>query len=648
MRDLWVNCLAVAAAMVLMLPTAGCAPAAVAPSVASAVNSVPAPPKQATTPFDEYDDAGTVLVSISPKLGDSELVDVQLAIIDKAIAFGPVMVFVADAESRHRVVEEGAKRQWNDALHSGNLRVVDMEFEGPWIRDYGPQFSYVADGGLAVVDARYHDVRADWQIEVQQAEVDRGRLEIVVERSSANKAIEFRRLLSGHRDDDDNDIAQLMLNEYHALRSRTGGSWAAKQLEKKEAEDRARREADRKRADDEERLNEQDARARAAERLELLRVTKEILDNRTFTGRLKDDRAPFPVAKSVLSGGTFKLWYPDVDIDGGNLIRLKDGRCLTTSDLKGRNVRLAAGGASLTDLLKQFYGCVDTIFLRALPGDNVIEHVDMFVLPTGGNTILLADYRPRRELFLNYLAGLSDDLRGTIVQAAVAMDENALVLKSYGYTVTRVPSPLPTMRDGNLVYPTVLNALVRAIKGGRKQVILPHYKGYEEDVQARARGIIANAFGDAAITDVEAMHAAQEQGAVHCLTLVAPWSQSVFADGWAEISEEMTTVVPANDYRGVWRVDGKQYRFHISNRQIQLVRDDDTVVRTWATVMKEKIGSRYVFIVEGDTTDISLDITDDHGVIEVTPKDSKPARYVLKRRLAGERTKDPEAPTIRQ
>jgi len=153
----------------------------------------------------------------------------------------------------------------------------------------------------------------------------------------------------------------------------------------------------------------------------------------------------------------------------------------------------------------------------------------MFLL-RAGSRLFLASYDPSSPKLHEYLKNLSEGARALVVEAATAMDENFRTLHNLNYDVVRVPSPLPKVADDRVYYPTVLNGLVWTTPENRQTIILPKYEGYEEDVQSDALGLIRSAFPNSRISTIEATEAAKRQGAVHCLTLVAPYEQSWFYD----------------------------------------------------------------------------------------------------------------------
>src|ERR1700729_2186135 len=111
----------------------------------------------ATRPFSEYSDSGVVLLAMTPD--DEDVFAVQMSIAEKAARGGPVFLLETGAEARRAIYSKCAKYSLCDQLASWNVRIVEAPFDGPWIRDYGPQFVHTVQGTPVIVDSRYHDIR---------------------------------------------------------------------------------------------------------------------------------------------------------------------------------------------------------------------------------------------------------------------------------------------------------------------------------------------------------------------------------------------------------------------------------------------------------------------------------------------------------
>ena len=177
--------------------------------------------------------------------------------------------------------------------------------------------------------------------------------------------------------------------------------------------------------------------------------------------------SPYEIMQVITGKAAIKIDRPDFHLDGGNLLRLTDGRLLTTKDLFLANRQKEA---HLTEALKENFGLRDIVYLESLPGP-VIKHVDMFVLPAVGKRILLASY-DGANTSNPYLASASE-----------AMKQNKDTLTRLGYEVVDVPA-LPPAYDANRVYyPTNLNALSLRKGDGAFLVLVPFYPQFDPYLQ---------------------------------------------------------------------------------------------------------------------------------------------------------------------
>jgi agmatine/peptidylarginine deiminase len=253
--------------------------------------------------------------------------------------------------------------------------------------------------------------------------------------------------------------------------------------------------------------------------------------NETSPQRTNDENSAYDIADAVLAAPDFHYESSQVALDGGNLFKLDDGRCLTTRVLLSRN---KDQNINVDQELEKIGGCKQVTYLESLPGP-VIEHIDMFALPAGGKKILLASFDLSKPFAAEYWSRLSAPERDLAMEAELAMELNAERLRRLGYEVVPVSSPFPKIpANGHTYYPSTLNVLVREGSDGHKEILVPSFKDYETDIQAAALKEIASAFGPKAeIATIEATEAAKSQGAIHCLTLTAPLSFSIFGDSAA-------------------------------------------------------------------------------------------------------------------
>jgi agmatine/peptidylarginine deiminase len=450
------------------------------------------PPPSLDHPFYEYRESGVIVVALDAdtELAESkatsssagrpstdvvtdDAVEVQMQLVAKAAARGPVVVLVTDAEMEESLRDHcGRFGGLCDALSGSNVTFALVEHEGRWIRDFGPMTAWSSNGKAIVLDPRYYDIRSRQTVEYKRHQVNQQRLEILE--------------IEKHIDDDD-DADDSMVAKREQLES-------------------------------------------TYERLTRL---NDILREDSGYLRDLDDLSPYAIADALFRPETFNLYRPPLFLDGGNLIELGDGHCLTTTDLVAAN-----GGRDdlVRRALTSYYGCRSITFLQALPGP-VIKHVDMFLMPVDDRRVLLASYPledadagdpSERDAYFEALQAGSQEL---LVKAAMAMRDNERKLTDAGLTVIRVPGLLPRLDDRDIYYPTNLNGLIRVDPQGKRQVFVPTYAGYASKRQEKALQIIRESFGRSAeIIPIEATAAAKMQGAVHCLSMVVPAKLTYFAD----------------------------------------------------------------------------------------------------------------------
>jgi len=499
---------------------------------------------------DESEDRSNAL-----PLGDP-MVRIQLNIATIAAKDGQVLLLVADARSKTRLLENCAVEEGLcELLDQGFVRVDVVPHEGPWIRDYGPVFGRTSTGAPVVLDANYHDIRAESNQHAQLTEIQYRRLALAkrlfVERTV--DGLKLRLTGSAGPDDERDETADDGALEHGTRAAEPRELEAAQEpagVESTEAQRQVpsrsgRSEVRRPESDDQADLDEEDD---AREPLPV-RPTGAVHSKRAFSAterelelydrladvyrhldvnRTIDDESPYDIALAVMrKPESLVVVRPGLDLDGGNLLQSDDGRCFTTRTLLSRNRHREL---DVTRRLESVYGCHGVVYLEALPGP-VIEHVDMFLLPATGKKLFLASYDPADPLIAAHWGEMRPVERRTAEEAAVAMKENEQQLRALGYDVIPVPSPLPRVVEGEVYYPTVLNGLVQMDRTGKPHVILPRYDRYQEDIQGNAWKVIREQFGtQLALDTVESTVAASRQGAVHCLTIIAPLQMTIYAD----------------------------------------------------------------------------------------------------------------------
>jgi agmatine/peptidylarginine deiminase len=453
---------------------------------------------------------GMVGSSDAERKAEKHLLEIQMNIVRETAKFGPVLLLAPDEATQSAILQRCQEFQICELLKSDQVRMKVVAHDGVWIRDFGPQIEQTGNAAY-VVHWRYFDIRAEQakQEKFQQLETARLRL-----------------LETRQREDQPDALTQ-------------------------ESSPEARKAV----------------ASSIDDKLYLLKQYSEILSEASQQ-RTNDDNSAFDIADAVLATPDFSYKSSPLALDGGNLLKLEDGRCLATRVLLSRNKDQKI---DVDQELQRIGGCKEVTYLEPLPGP-VIEHVDLFVLPVGGKRILLASYDLSKPFAAEYWSKLSSAERDLAMNADLAMKLNAERLTRLGYEVIPVPSPFPKIpANGHTYYPSMLNALVRTGADGQRQILAPSYKDHETDIQAAALKRIADAFGPKTeIVTIEATDAAKGQGAIHCLTLTVPLQVSIFgssgdAGNRAEIlarkqqldrtvAAQIAAQIPASGIQGSWAI----------------------------------------------------------------------------------------------
>lgn len=441
---------------------------------------------------------------------EKNLLEIQMNIVRATANFGPVLLLAPDETTKSTVAQRCQQFQICELLKSDRVRIKVVPHDGAWIRDFGPQIDAVGDSAR-VVHWRYFDIRKEEARREKFQEIETARLKLLETRQQEEQQ-------TGFPQDSTPESRKAVLSVIDA-------------------------------------------------KLSLLQEYSQILREASVQ-RSNDEDSAYDIADAVLAAPDFNYQTSPIALDGGNLLKLDDGRCLTTRVLLTRN---KDQNVNLDEQLEKLAACKTVTYLDPLPGP-VTEHIDMFALPVGGKRILLASYDLAKPFAAEYWSQLSADERDLAMNAALAMESDADQLTRLGYEVLPVPSPFPRIpANGHIYYPTVLNALVREAAHGYRQVLVPSYKDYEPDIQSAAMNEIKSAFGaKTEIVSIEATAAAQSQGAIHCLTLTAPFRLSLFSDLPAaarraayqsrkdqldrSVAAEIASQIPAAGLEGTWAI----------------------------------------------------------------------------------------------
>jgi agmatine/peptidylarginine deiminase len=441
---------------------------------------------------------------------EKHLLEMQMNIVRETAKFGPVLLLAPDETTKSAVYQRCEEFQICELFRSDRIRMKVVVHDGVWIRDFGPQIEAIGDSAR-VVHWRYFDIRKEEVKREKFRELETARLKLLETRQQEDQPDAFTQ---GLTPDARKAVAATIDDKIYVLR-------------------------------------------------EYSQILSEASPQRS-----NDENSAFDIADAVLANPDFDYKSSGIAVDGGNLFKLEDGRCLTTRVLLSRN---KDQNINLDEELEKIGGCRKVIFLEPLPGP-VIEHIDMFALPAGGKRILLASYDLSKPFAAEHWSKLSNAERDLALNAELAMELNAERLRRLGYEVLPVPSPFPRIpANGHIYYPSVLNALVRASTDGYREVLVPSYKDYETDIQSSALQQIAAAFGpQTEIATIEATEAAKAQGAIHCLTLTAPLQLSIFGDSTdaarqieslarkeqldRNAATEIASQIPAAGLQGSWAI----------------------------------------------------------------------------------------------
>jgi agmatine/peptidylarginine deiminase len=424
-----------------------------APWAALAQNGVPLGLARQALDFESQEEAVVLLaigeVRVPPALTPN-FAKIQKDIAKAAVEVANVIVFI-DEHIDHYAVQNAFRAEpvLAKAITEGRLLFSVVPHDSSWIRDYGPQLKPGPNGSFVLVDSKYKDIRAEMETERSRKRINVARQNLITTFSKKNPGVIL--------------------------------GTAPIKVPAVELTD-------------------------LKDRLYILQQWDDILVNGKLNDRNDDDYSPFEIMQAVTGSAEISVERPELYLDGGNLLRLTDGRLITTKELFLRN---RDKENVLTDQLKKHFSVKDVVYLDPLPG-KVIRHVDMFLLPAAGKRVWLASYEG---------------------MAAEAMQKNKARLVQLGYQVIDVPSLPPQVQNNKDYYPTLLNALTLRTKSGGYAILVPYYPQLDPYVQFAAHKEIRKAFGGNGVNiiPVDCSTIAPLQGAVHCVTATVPARFSMFA-----------------------------------------------------------------------------------------------------------------------
>lgn len=226
------------------------------------------------------------------------------------------------------------------------------------------------------------------------------------------------------------------------------------------------------------------------------------VDPRYFVNCVYNDAVPTHLAQEI---GGFPVYRPPMWLEGGDLLSNGAGLCFSTAYSAQRN---GLTEDQYTTLLRDYFGCEQTVLLTALNG-NAAAHVDLFLAVAAEDRVLLGEFVPTEDP----------------VNAAI-MDLNELALSQartaagQPLRIDRVPMPpvartWPRDPEG----PAIRSYLNLVVFNGT--VFVPIYR----DAGARtdlALERIRQAFPDRRVVPLAVDGLALDKGALHCVTVTVP------------------------------------------------------------------------------------------------------------------------------
>jgi agmatine/peptidylarginine deiminase len=206
----------------------------------------------------------------------------------------------------------------------------------------------------------------------------------------------------------------------------------------------------------------------------------------SYPSRPNADLIPHVIGERILPGADLVEW--DVAIDGGNLLSNGAGFCVTSDDSR-LTFDQEDQESRVRSALRRSLGCNELVFLQPLI-DEPTGHVDMFMMFTSVNEVLVGSYEP------------DVDENNSIV-----LDRAAETLADHGFRVTRVP--MPSNSDG--FFRTYVNALVL-----NHMVLMPVYDHHPEG-RLEALDQLEASFPERVVVPIEAGEMIKLEGAIHCL-----------------------------------------------------------------------------------------------------------------------------------
>lgn len=229
----------------------------------------------------------------------------------------------------------------------------------------------------------------------------------------------------------------------------------------------------------------------------------ELVDGQYFYNCLLDDAAPSRMAESL---GISRIHRAPLYVEGGNLVSNGNGLCFATTAIIGHNNN---DETRVSRILREFYGCEQTIYLEPLIG-NAVPHVDMFMAFAAENLVLLGQYTAHQ-----------DPLNHSVLEENAAILSQVRTASGRPLHIMRVPMPnlrpetFEDEEEGPLIR-SYLNFLTF-----NQVVLVPVYLD-ERRREERAISIIQRAFPERTIVPIAVDEMAPDNGTIHCVTQTVP------------------------------------------------------------------------------------------------------------------------------
>lgn len=193
-------------------------------------------------------------------------------------------------------------------------------------------------------------------------------------------------------------------------------------------------------------------------------------------------------------------------LEGGSIESDGKGTLMTTSAcVLNSNRNGICSKDELTTSFQKWFGCEQVVWLDhgELEGDDTDAHIDTLARFAPNNTIVYQGCQNADDSHFNAL-----ELMASQLKEATNTDGDH-------YHLLELPFPSPKYaEDGHRLPATYANFLIC-----NDQVIVPTY---QDEADAKALGVIEQAFPDHIVHGVDALSLIEEHGSIHCITMQLP------------------------------------------------------------------------------------------------------------------------------